>query len=156
MHNTNDPSQKSSGTFADPREVSDTFDDQSQLALDQLAALGQRLAVSPADAADRRLAAQLIDRFATRTRQNLDSTARGLSGNPSSTGEADAARALVLLQRGHERIERIWLEIEPHLAAVASGQLWYDIDVLREGTAVFGDLMHDHFLLERSLWRLFR
>lgn len=156
MHDTNDPSQKSPKTFANKRNVSATFNDQSQLVLDQLATLGQRLAVSPADAADRRLAAQLFDHFAARARQNRDGTARGLSASPSSAGEEDSARALLLLQRQHERIERVWLEIEPHLSAVASGQLWYDIDVLREGTAVFRDLMHDQFSQDRSRWRLFR
>jgi len=43
------------------------------------------------------------------------------------------------------------MELAPHLDAVASGQSWYDLDLLREGAAVFTALSHDHIALEESV-----
>ena len=43
------------------------------------------------------------------------------------------------------------VELAPHLDAVANGQSWFDLDVLREGSAIFTALCHAHVALEESL-----
>ena len=42
------------------------------------------------------------------------------------------------------------MELSPHLDAIAGGQSWYDVDLLREGTEVFTALSRDHIALEEA------
>ena len=55
------------------------------------------------------------------------------------------------LQQDHGWLEEDWLELAPHLRAVANGQSWYDIDVLRSGVPVFTELYRDHIALEETV-----
>ena len=55
------------------------------------------------------------------------------------------------LQQDHNWIEEDWLELEPHLQAVAQG--WRDdhVDFLRQALPEFAALQHEHIALEESL-----
>ena len=57
---------------------------------------------------------------------------------------------MLRLQQDHDWLEEDWMELAPHIAAVANGQLGYDLDLLREGAATFTALSHDHIALEES------
>jgi hemerythrin-like domain-containing protein len=65
-------------------------------------------------------------------------------------GDADTVQAVLRLQQDHHWLEEDWIEISPQLDAVANGQSWYDIDVLREGIEIFTSLSHEHVTLEES------
>ena len=43
------------------------------------------------------------------------------------------------------------MELSSQLSAIAAGQPWYDIDLLREGAALFSALSLDHMALEEAL-----
>lgn len=55
------------------------------------------------------------------------------------------------LQQDHHWFEEDWLEIEPHLQAVARG--WRDehLAFLRDALPEFTALQHEHIALEESL-----
>ena len=55
------------------------------------------------------------------------------------------------LQEDHGWLEEDWLELSPHLQAVANGQSWYDIDVLRSAVPTFTQLYRDHIALEETV-----
>jgi len=55
------------------------------------------------------------------------------------------------LQQDHGWLEEDWLELAPHLRAVANGQSWYDIDVLRTAVPIFTELYRDHIALEETV-----
>jgi hemerythrin-like domain-containing protein len=55
------------------------------------------------------------------------------------------------LQQDHGWLEEDWLELAPHLQAVAEGYSWYELDTLRHSVGVFTALYHDHIALEESL-----
>ena len=58
---------------------------------------------------------------------------------------------ILRLQQDHGWLEEDWLELSAQIDAVAQGYSWYDIDALRQGTAVFTELYKDHIDLEESL-----
>jgi len=60
-------------------------------------------------------------------------------------------QAVLRLQQDHGWLEEDWMELSPHVQAVAQGYSGYDIDVLREGATVFAALVRDHVALEESL-----
>jgi len=55
------------------------------------------------------------------------------------------------LQEDHGWLEEDWFELAPHLRAVANGQSWYDIDILRSAVPVFTELYRDHIALEETV-----
>ena len=55
------------------------------------------------------------------------------------------------LQEDHGWLEEDWLELSPHLQAVANGQSWYDIDVLRSAVPTFTQLYREHIALEETV-----
>ena len=57
---------------------------------------------------------------------------------------------MLRLQQDHDWLEEDWRELSPHIAAVANGQIGYDLDLLRDGAATFTALSHDHMALEES------
>jgi len=72
---------------------------------------------------------------------------------PSLLGGADAGLLALVrrLQQDHHWIEEDWLELEPHLQAVAQG--WRDdhVDFLRAALPEFTALQHEHIALEESV-----
>lgn len=55
------------------------------------------------------------------------------------------------LRQDHGWIEQNWLEMGPHLSAVASGNHWIEPALVRDMVHVFTQLCLDHLMLEESL-----
>jgi len=55
------------------------------------------------------------------------------------------------LQQDHNWLEEDWLELEPHLQAVAHGYGRDHVDFLRAALPEFTSLYHEHIALEESL-----
>jgi len=53
-----------------------------------------------------------------------------------ASGDAELVQHVNRLQQDHGWLEEDWLELAPQLRAVANGQSWYDIDILRSGVPV--------------------
>jgi hemerythrin-like domain-containing protein len=121
-------------------------------ALDALEALVARLqGGDSADAQTRASAAGVVRHFSTTVRQHHDDEERHVFPKLALSAQPHIVEAVLRLQRDHDWLEEDWMEISPHVDAIASGQSWYDIDVLREGTAIFAALSRDHIALEVSL-----
>ncbi|WP_428422138.1 hemerythrin domain-containing protein [Methylibium sp.] len=72
---------------------------------------------------------------------------------PALLGSADAelVQTVLRLQQDHGWLEEDWLELEPHVQAIATGYGCCDLDTLRLGTTVFAALYRDHIDLEESI-----
>ena len=68
-----------------------------------------------------------------------------------ASGDAELVQHVNRLQQDHGWLEEDWLELAPQLRAVANGQSWYDIDVLRSGVPIFTELYRDHIALEETV-----
>ena len=66
-------------------------------------------------------------------------------------GHAELVATVLRLQQDHSWIEEDWFELEPHVQAIATGYGTYDIDTLREGTAILAALYKEHIALEESI-----
>ena len=67
------------------------------------------------------------------------------------SSDPEIVHTVLRLQQDHRWLEEDWMELSPHLDAVAFGQSWYDLDLLRDGAEIFTALMRDHIALEESL-----
>jgi len=68
-----------------------------------------------------------------------------------ASGDAELVQHVLRLQQDHGWLEEDWLELGPHLQAVAEGQGWYDLDVMRSAIPVFTALYRDHISLEENI-----
>jgi len=118
--------------------------------LGKLSALIARLATFGPDAEARAMANEIVTFFSTTVRQHHEDEERHVFPRMVAAGDPEIVQAVLRLQQDHDWLEEDWMELSPHLAAVAAGQSWYDLDTLREGSAVFTALMHDHIALEES------
>lgn len=137
-------------TALDGFELLDVCHRQTLHALGKLSALVSRLAKAGPDAEARVMAAEIIDHFTNVAREHHQDEERHVFPKLIAGGDADIVQAVQRLQQDHHWIEEDWLELAPQLDAVACGQLWYDLDTLREGAEIFVALMHDHMALEES------
>jgi hemerythrin-like domain-containing protein len=146
--------KRSSEAMASPADGFDVLDachGQSLLALGKLAALVTRLTSVGADAETTALASDVLAHFSTTARRHHEDEERHVFPGLVSAGDPETVQAVLRLQQDHDWIEEDWMELSPHLDALASGQSWYDIDLLREGANIFTALMHDHIALEESM-----
>ena len=67
------------------------------------------------------------------------------------SGDPELVQHVQRLQQDHGWLEEDWVELSPHLRAVANGQSWYDIDVLRSAVPTFTELYRDHIALEETV-----
>src|SRR5436189_4241137 len=67
---------------------------------------------------------------------------------PLGSGDPELVQHVKRLQQDHGWLEENWFELSPHLRAVANGQSWYDIDVLRSAVPTFTELYREHIALE--------
>ncbi len=132
-------------------DVLDVCHRQTIFTLGKLAALISALQRRGPDAEARALAAQVVRFFSTTAREHHEDEERHVFPKLLSSGTPEVVQAVRRLQQDHGWLEEDWLELSPHLAAVAAGQSWYDPDVLREGVDVFIALSHEHIALEESL-----
>lgn len=59
--------------------------------------------------------------------------------------------AIERLHEDHDRIEEAWMELEPHVQAIATGYGSCDMDVLKDGVPQLAALFREHIALEESL-----
>jgi len=132
-------------------DVLDVYHRQSLIALGKLAALVSRLTKIGADTEARAIAAEVLQHFSTTARDHHEDEERHVFPQLAASGDPDIVQAVLRLQQDHDWLEEDWMELSPHLDAVASGQCWFDLDVLREGAEVYIALLRDHISLEESL-----
>ena len=137
--------------LGDGFDVLDVCHRQTIFTLGKLAALISALQRRGPDAEARALAAEVVRYFSTTAREHHEDEERHVFPKSLSSGNPEIVQAVQTLQQDHGWLEQDWLELSPHLAAVAAGQSCYDLDVLREGVDVFIALSHEHIALEESL-----
>lgn len=151
MSRTHDSSRPAGATVSlDGFEVLDACHRQTLVTLDLLAALVTRLASGGPDAQARAMATEIIRFFSTTARAHHEDEERHLFPKLVTSGDPEIVQAVLRLQQDHDWLEEDWMELSPHVDAVACGQSWYDVDVLREGVEIFTALSHDHMALEES------
>jgi hemerythrin-like domain-containing protein len=152
MTTTQDPSHApQSATTRDGFDVLDACHRQTVFTLGKLAALISRLAVHGVDEQARSLAAEIVPHFSVTVRQHHEDEERHVFPKLVTSSDPQVVQAVLRLQQDHDWLEEDWMELSPHIEAVAGGQSWYDLDTLREGAAVFTALSHDHIALEESV-----
>jgi hemerythrin-like domain-containing protein len=132
-------------------DVLDACHRQTVFTLGKLAALISRLATLGPDAEARTLAAEIVRHFSTTARQHHLDEERHVFPRLSTSADPEIVQAVRRLQQDHGWLEEDWMELSPHLEAVARGHAGYDLDVLREAATVFTALSHEHIALEESI-----
>lgn len=131
-------------------EVLDTCHVATLGALAELEALVGRLADGPPDDGMRASAARVNAFFTTTARQHHEDEERHVLPKMATSDDPEIVQAALRLQQDHDWLEEDWMELSPHLDAIAGGQSWYDVDLLREGSEVFTALSRDHIALEEA------
>ena len=147
-HASSDPA--AAAATRDGFDILDACHRQTVFTLGKLAALVSRLASGDADAQARELAAEIVRFFSTTARQHHEDEERHVFPALARSDDPEIVQAVLRLRQDHAWLEEDWLELQPHIDAVACGQSWYDLAVLRDGVAVFTALSHDHIALEES------
>ena len=124
---------------------------QMLFSLGKLSALISRLYLFGHDAEAQAMADEIVTFFSTTVRGHHEDEERHVFPRLAAGGDPAVVSAVLRLQQDHDWLEEDWMEIEPHLAAVASGRPGYDRDVLRDIAAAFTSLLHEHIALEESL-----
>jgi hemerythrin-like domain-containing protein len=137
-------------TTRDGFEVLDACHRQTVLMLDQLTLLLARMERAGADAQARGMASEIVGFFSTTARQHHEDEERHIFPKMLTSGDPDTVRAVLRLQQDHHWLGEDWMEISPQIDAIANGQSWCDIDILREGVEIFTALSHEHVALEES------
>lgn len=123
---------------------------QTLVAIANLETIVSRLDAGSVDAQTRALAADVVRHFSTTARQHHEDEELHVFPKLATNGDAAMKQAVLRLQEDHHWIEEDWMELLPHLDAVACGQTWYDVALLREGAEIFAALSRDHIALEES------
>jgi hemerythrin-like domain-containing protein len=129
----------------------DACHQQTLLTLGKLAALIHHIDGQGSDAEARALAAEVVTFFDTTGRQHHEEEERHVFPRLLNSSDAVTVQAVQRLQQDHGWLEADWNEIGPQLDALAGGQGWVDLDVLREGVDIFVALSQEHMALEETL-----
>ena len=148
-HDSSDRKSPAEATL-DGFSVLDECHRETLVALDKLEALVARLGVGDVGAESRALAVDILHHFSTTARLHHKDEELHVFPKLAASADEDMVQAVLRLQQDHHWLEEDWMEIAPHVDAVACGQTWYDVDVLREGTEIFVGLSRDHIALEES------
>jgi hemerythrin-like domain-containing protein len=132
-------------------EVLDGCHRQTIEALETLSTLLLHLESGTLDPIARTLARRVVHHFGTVSRQHHEDEERHVFPVLARSADAAVVEAVLRLQQDHDWLEEDWMELSPQIDAIACGQPWYDLDVLREAVAVFTALSHDHIALEESV-----
>ncbi|MEP7303134.1 MAG: hemerythrin domain-containing protein [Caldimonas sp.] len=138
-------------TPADGFTVLDECHRTTLAALDRLEELVALLERGDDDATARTIAAGIVSHFSTTVRQHHQDEERHVFPPLAASPDGDVVQTVLRLQQDHNWLEEDWMELSAPLDAVACGQSWYDIDVLREGVTIFAALSRDHIALEESI-----
>lgn len=152
MSTSPDPNDRkaSTGAAGSAFGVLDECHRQTLAAIANLETIVTRLDAGNVDAQTRALAADVVRHFSTTARQHHQDEELHVFPKLATSGDAAFKQAILRLQEDHHWIEEDWMELQPHLDAVACGQSWYDVALLREGTEIFAALSRDHIALEET------
>lgn len=119
--------------------------------LGQIVLLTDRIDAADADAGTRQLAAEICDFFESTARAHHAAEEQLVFPSLLASGDAELVQHVRRLQQDHGWLEEDWLELAPHLRAVAEGYNGYDIDFLRTATPIFTELYREHITLEETV-----
>lgn len=131
-------------------DVLDACHRETLVNLRRLEALVSSYEGSTLDAGGRATARDLIRFFGEVSRRHHEDEERHVFPKLIDGPDAALAGNVVRLQQDHHWLDADWNELAPQLDALASGHGWVNIDVLREGVAVFTALSLEHVELEES------
>jgi hemerythrin-like domain-containing protein len=131
-------------------EVLDACHRETLAKLGELAALVASLDGATPGPVARSTAADIVAFFSTTARQHHEDEEAHIFPGLLAGGSEEVVQAVRRLRQDHGWLQEDWHELEPQLDALASGQSWVDIDILREGTEIFVALSRDHVALEES------
>jgi hemerythrin-like domain-containing protein len=118
--------------------------------LDTLAALVTHLEQQGDDAQARAMAEQVVRFFSTTARQHHEDEERHVFPRVVLSSDPEIVHTVLRLQQDHRWLEEDWMELSAHLQALAAGQSWWDLALLREGCDVFIALSREHIALEEA------
>jgi hemerythrin-like domain-containing protein len=144
------PTTTAADTAEDGFDALDACHRDTLVSLRQLEALAAALDGSPLAPAERAVAAGLISFFGEVSRQHHEDEERHVFPKLLAGPDAELAGHVRRLQEDHHWLDADWNELAPQLDALAHGYAGVDIDVLREGVAVFAALSQEHVELEES------
>ncbi|HEY4956910.1 MAG TPA: hemerythrin domain-containing protein [Caldimonas sp.] len=141
---------------ANARRVSGfaTLDACHRRALARVAELGALVAAIEASeitSAMRASAAAIAQFLGTEARRHHEDEERHIFPPLLAGGDARLVQTVLRLQQDHGWLEEDWLELEPHVQAIATGYGTCDVDTLREGTSILAALYEEHIALEESI-----
>ena len=113
---------------------------QTLAAIAKLDLLVDRLEGNAPDPATRALAAEVVRHFSTTARQHHIDEERHVFPALAASGDAAMQQTVLELQQDHHWLEEDWMTLLPALDAISCGQSWYDVETLREGSAIFAEL----------------
>jgi hemerythrin-like domain-containing protein len=119
-------------------------------ALARLEAVVASLDDGSIEAQTRAAAAAVVRHFSTTARQHHEDEERHVFPKLAASGDVAMQQAVSRLLQDHLWLEEDWRELEPPLDAIACGQSWFDVAVLREGSEIFAALSREHIALEES------
>ena len=131
-------------------EVLDQCHRDTLAALDVLSALVARLEAEGDSDRVRAMAGAVVQFFSTTARDHHADEERHVFPEALASDDPEIVQAVLRLQQDHSWLEEDWLELAPHLSALAGGRSWWDLDFLRDASAVFSALSRDHIALEES------
>lgn len=146
-HSSGPGSRPASGFF-DGAAALDACHRETLRMLEELSALVTRLEAVGADARARSMAAAIHAHFSVAVREHHEDEERHVFPQLQASGNAEARQAVALLRQDHSWLDVDWGELSPIIDAVARGQAWYDIGMLREGVEIFSTLSRDQIALE--------
>ena len=120
-------------------------------ALVRMNELADLLATPARDAAAKALAAPLCSFFNGPAREHHEAEETTLFPALLASGSAGLRGQVQRLQQDHRWLEEDWLELEPHLQAVASGYCDAHRDFLQPALREYAGLCHEHMEFEESL-----
>lgn len=123
----------------------------TQRALRTMVQLAQMLAEPAQDHAAAPLAAQVCKHFNGAERAHHESEETTVFPALLARGDAGLREQVKRLQQDHMWLEEDWLELDPHLQAVASGYCNEHRQFLRDALTEFAGLCAEHMALEESL-----
>ena len=119
--------------------------------LAELTILAERLSAQDVDAQCRAMAERIEKFFSKTSRAHHAMEERSIFPPLLRDGSDEMVHAVRSLQQDHGWIEENWIELSPQLAAIAAGQVEYDLAEFTHAAEMFGDLCREHIQLEESM-----
>ncbi|WP_374676413.1 hemerythrin domain-containing protein [Ideonella sp.] len=121
------------------------------LAVDELQRLLRDIDEGGASLDRRAIVRSLIQFIDEHGRQHHAEEERSVFPGLLASADVDLVQHVRRLQQDHGWLEQDWLEMRPHLDAIAHGIGGVDMDALRQAAEVFAELYRDHIALEETI-----